>query len=40
MLAIREIQRGKGATAKGGGRNKEARGSARGGAGKTRKGRR
>lgn len=31
---------GKGATAKGGGRNKEARGSARGGAGKTRKGRR
>ncbi len=31
---------GNGATAKGGGRNKEARGSARGGAGKTRKGRR
>jgi ribonuclease R len=31
---------GKGATAKGGGRNKEARGAARGGAGKTRKGRR
>lgn len=31
---------GKGTTAKGGGRNKEARGAARGGAGKTRKGRR